>query len=441
MKRIAIITLLTLLVSFARSQNTYWQPIDPAGSTGMTATLIGYVEIDGVEQHSPLLEVGIFHDDECRGADFVSVYIPNQDRYFVYCSFFGLNGEEDHFRIYDHATETELDVYCSQTIIYSDNATFGLPDPYLISFISNHLEVFVVAHPEEGGEVTGAGTYEPESVVTLSAVANDGYTFENWEKEGEVVSTEASFSFTVTAATAGEYIANFSLNEYEINATANPASGGTIEGTGNYHFGALATLTAIPATGYHFVNWTKDGVVVSTSEVYSFVVESTANFIANFQINSYEITASVVPLAGGSVSGMGIYEYGQTATITVTPNENYEFLNWTENNEIVSESLSYSFTVYGNRYLVAHMQYVDNLDENFGNGISIYPNPTTDKLTIESKQTINRLEVINAFGTVVYVSHDRRNKKELIMSRFPAGTYMIRLTTGKNIVMRKIVKQ
>ena len=98
MKKSFLFALLVLLVSFAKAQVamptlqemqtmqmaddgnrvTHWQPVDPPGSSGMTATLVGYVEIDGVEQRSTQLEVGIFHGDVCRGADYVSVYIPNQ---------------------------------------------------------------------------------------------------------------------------------------------------------------------------------------------------------------------------------------------------------------------------------------------------------------------------------------------------------------------------
>ena len=72
MKKSFLFALLVLLVSFAKAQDTrvaipdrqatqmvnalsretHWQPVDPAGSSGMTATLIGYVEIDGVEQRS-----------------------------------------------------------------------------------------------------------------------------------------------------------------------------------------------------------------------------------------------------------------------------------------------------------------------------------------------------------------------------------------------------
>ena len=377
MKKSFLFTLLTLLVSFVFAQETrstypdlmqvlqaanvenrvtHWQPIDPPGSSGMTATLVGYVEIDGVEQRSTQLEVGIFHGDVCRGADYVSVYIPNQDRYFLYCSFFGLNGEEDTFRIYDHATGTELDVTCSQTITYTDNAMIGLSDPYLISFTSNHFEIQTTANPEAGGTVSGAGVYENGGTATLSATANYGYTFVNWTKGVSVASTNTSFSFTVTAATAGEYVANFNPIPYTITATANPTNGGQVEGSGIYNYGTTATLTATPATGYHFVNWTKNGTVVSTSANYSFVVNGSATLVANFAVNSYEITVSANPSAGGTVTGGGNYNHFATCTLMASPNTGYHFVNWTKNGVEVSTSASYSFEVTAGGNYVANFQ-------------------------------------------------------------------------------------
>ena len=74
--------------------------MDPAGSSGMTATIVGVVQFEGEEQHNNNLEVGVFHGDECRGTCMASTVIS--DRYYVFMSVFGLEGEEDTFKIYDH---------------------------------------------------------------------------------------------------------------------------------------------------------------------------------------------------------------------------------------------------------------------------------------------------------------------------------------------------
>ena len=88
------------------------------------------------------------------------------------------------------------------------------------------VAISVSANPANGGTVTGAGTYDPGTTATLTAIANEGYTFTNWTRNGVVMSTNATYSFTVSTAAA--YVANFTINSYNVTATANPAEGGTV---------------------------------------------------------------------------------------------------------------------------------------------------------------------------------------------------------------------
>jgi len=88
------------------------------------------------------------------------------------------------------------------------------------------VAITVSANPANGGTVTGAGTYDPGTSATLTATANEGYTFTNWTRNGVVMSTNATYSFTVS--TAAEYVANFTINSYNITATANPTDYGTV---------------------------------------------------------------------------------------------------------------------------------------------------------------------------------------------------------------------
>ena len=46
-----------------------------------------------------------------------------------------------------------------------------------------------------GGTISGAGTYDYYAQVTLTATANEGYTFYQWKENGNVVSSENPYSF------------------------------------------------------------------------------------------------------------------------------------------------------------------------------------------------------------------------------------------------------
>ena len=56
----------------------------------------------------------------------------------------------------------------------------------------------VTPSPAEGGEMRGAGVYMAGAECTLTAMASAGYAFVNWTENGEVVSTDAAYTFTVT---------------------------------------------------------------------------------------------------------------------------------------------------------------------------------------------------------------------------------------------------
>ena len=83
--------------------------------------------------------------------------------------------------------------------------------------------ITATAEPSEGGTVTGAGTYTHFETCTLTATANEGYTFINWTEDGVEVSTEATYSFEVTGDRT--LVANFEEEIPTIVQTATLAAG------------------------------------------------------------------------------------------------------------------------------------------------------------------------------------------------------------------------
>ena len=218
-----------------------------------------------------------------------------------------------------------------------------IPQTYTISTSAN---------PTNGGNVAGGGSYNQGSSCTVSATANPGYTFANWTENGNVVSNNAIYGFVLTGNRT--LTANFMPQTYTISTTANPANGGSVVGGGTYTFGQSCTLTATPATGFDFINWTKDGTVVSDFANHTFTVTESAEYVANFQAQAFTISTSANPANGGSVSGGGSYNQGSSCTVSATTHSGYAFVNWTENGNEVSTNANYTFTVNANRTLVAN---------------------------------------------------------------------------------------
>ncbi len=355
--------------------------------------------------------------------------------------------------------------------------------------------VTATANPVNAGTISGAGTYNKNTTVTLTATPNEGYNFINWTENGNVISTNTKLTFTITGnrtlvanfeeiylepdialtfkyegkaiepgtinivsdlnddneivcdlnvvnvtskdlnvvfeitddpngigsnyfcwgecyssgtlkATRPVYTGNegifnghskfvdnngnvldnnteihlvytfytesrpenkyiFNVNfkykevEHTVTATATPENAGTISGTGSYVENTIATLTATPNVGYKFVNWTENGNTVSTEAQYSFTITNDRNFVANFELLDYDVTATASPQNAGAITGAGNYKHGDNVTLKATPNVGYKFVNWTENGNTVSTEAQYSFTITNDRNFVANFELLD----------------------------------------------------------------------------------
>ncbi len=175
-----------------------------------------------------------------------------------------------------------------------------------------------------------------------AANGGNGAHFRKLEYQYQNISGDTAFSLYVSdAATA------------QITASVDPAGTGSVSGAGNYPVGANATLTATPAAGYGFVNWTVNGTQVSTSAKYTFAVSANRALVAHF-VPSCVITTNRSPVNGGHSSAGGTYNTGAQVTVTATPNKGFTFGGWYEWGATqVSISPSYTFTASQDMLLVA----------------------------------------------------------------------------------------
>ena len=226
-----------------------------------------------------------------------------------------------------------------------------------VRLASSLLSITASVNSEEGGTIVGRfGEYVYGTRCIVTANPNEGYVFGGWDENGEIVSTNTVYKFTVTSSRS--LVANFG---HLITATADPYEGGSIEGAGIYSHGDECTLTASANTGYTFINWTMDGIEVTSDTSYSFIVTQNATYVANFEANNYEVSVTIDPLEGGSVLGEGEYDYGTTCTLSSIPNDGYVFLKWTDSfGNVVSNEPTYSFTVTGDVNFTAIFETLPN---------------------------------------------------------------------------------
>ena len=295
--------------------------------------------------------------------------------------------------------------------------------------------ITATAAPSNGGTVTGGGTYQQGQSCTVTATPNNGYTFINWTENGNVVSTNASYTFTVTGNRT--LVANFQVQTFTISLSVNPANAGTVTGDGTYDYGASCTVIARPNQRYEFINWTENGVEVSTEQSYTFTVTANRTLVANFAMPMVEIRAMVDPEEAANISGTGTYQYGETVTLVLARNEDWSFVNWTEDGEVVSEEMTYTFVATQSRDLVAHFQFTEGVDEN-NISAKVYPNPTKGEITLEG-EGLSHVRIVNAYGQMVYNTKVEGEQVRIDLSNMAKGIYMMHIEANGGQAVRKIV--
>ena len=195
--------------------------------------------------------------------------------------------------------------------------------------VAGNFAVILSSNPVAGGKTAGSGAYRAGAVVTVTATPNTGYAFVNWTKSGNIVSTSSNYQFTLTANTT--LVANFSAvqsSQFALVLSSAPVVGGTTSGSGSYNGGTSVTATAIANTGYTFVNWTKNGVIASTSSAYTFPLNANTALVANFAINTFTLNVTAVNGTVLKTPDQLTYNYGSVVHLTATPNTGYTFKSW-----------------------------------------------------------------------------------------------------------------
>lgn len=224
--------------------------------------------------------------------------------------------------------------------------------------VGSALSVSTVAQPANGGYTTGDGAYAPGSLASVVATPNPGYKFSKWLRQGVLVGTSRTNTFTVSSNVV--LVAKFKP-VYTVEVVADPEYAGEVEADPVYESGELAKLKAKPNAGYCFVNWTQNDFPVSASTTYQFNVTANRSLVGHFAAGK-RIDAAADPLAAGTVSGGGILPLGDMVLLEAQANPGYVFLNWTENGVVVGETETLAFSGPASRSLVANFIAQPELD-------------------------------------------------------------------------------
>lgn len=203
-----------------------------------------------------------------------------------------------------------------------------------------------------GGSVSGSGTYDYGSKVTLTASAATGYTFMGWfNTSGTSVGTSTTYTINSVTAAVTVY-ARFQKNWYTVTYTRGTGVNSLSKTSERVAYnGTVTSETAVASTGYNSPTWTKSSgtglLSVSAGKATLSAIQSNCTLVASATINSYTISytknANIASISKTSET----VNYGGTATCTATLPANtaqytYSFGGWYEGSTQVGTALALS---------------------------------------------------------------------------------------------------
>lgn len=367
---------------------------------------------------------------------------------------------------------------------------------FIAEFSTFQYEITTAASPEEGGTVTGAGTYYYGERIEVKATPNEYYMFLCWSdgiaSNPRIVNVTQNATFTALFRMTG-------TPEHEITVVSDNPLLGAVTGNGVYPEGDTIQISAFANSNARFTHW-DDG---DTDNPRDIIVTGNMTFTAYFElIPTYTITVETENALMGSVYGSGRYMEGSVVEIGAVPGQNIYFTGWQDGNMsnprniIVTEDATYTasfaveptptyeVTIYydenqgfvlgagtyavGSTATIAAIpadgyQFIKWGDDNtenpreilvdhdiilaaFFNGtgveenqaymLSVFPNPTNGKIQILGLEDLTEIEIYNAYGMML-MKTQATGDTEIDVSEFAPGSYIVRI--GKHF--GKFIKQ
>jgi len=267
--------------------------------------------------------------------------------------------------------------------------------------------------------------------ATFVALPNTGYTFSRWS-DGN---TQNPRTLTVTHDTA--LVAYFTANTpqwYRFSVVSEDTLKGTVQIiTQPSQANPQATFVALPNTGYTFSRWS-DGntqnprtLTVTQDTVLVACFTSSSQQWYNFNVVSEDVNKGTVQvLAQPSQSN-------PQATFVALPNTGYTFSRWSDGNTQNPRSI----TVTQDTILIAFFTSTQGIAEAENASIKLYPNPASDKVTLEGIGNEADIFIISAMGKVVRRLENAGGTITFSVGDLPKGIYFVRVG---NAVRKMVVE-
>lgn len=279
---------------------------------------------------------------------------------------------------------------------------------------------------------------------TMSPTGASSYTFQGGNA---VVTPTVNSTYTVIGSSSAGCLSQVVISTVTINASPLPTIAVT---SGSVCSGKSFTIVPSGANTYTFEGG--NSVVTPTSSTsYTVVGTNSVGCVSNTFATS-NITVSPAPVV--LVSGSGTICTGQSATLSASGANTYSWNTGATTTVIVvtptittSYTTTGTFSVTGCTGIKVTNLVVSTCAGIAGNsaelnGVSVYPNPTSNDFIIDLKNGSDKTVTTTDYtGKVVSIINSKNDKIKIALGALPNGIYIVKIESNDLTKVIKVVKQ
>lgn len=265
--------------------------------------------------------------------------------------------------------------------------------------VQDTTPITIISGPVDIFTGTGANDDDCSTTVNYDEVTIDSFvTEDNCGDSTTITIVQTGGLGSGASFTVGTTIEEYTLTDVNGNETI-------------FTFEVNITDTTLP-----IIDCSNDDVIVSGDDEGNYMVEDYASTVSDNCSSVADLVITQDPSAGTVVIDPSTTEITLTATDDAGNTTTCTF------NLVVDETLGVN-------------------DVSLESGLSLYPNPTEDQVTVSAIRVFDAVTVYDLRGRLVVQESVNTLSTSLDMSSFEAGIYLVKITSGTSVVTKRLIKK
>ena len=223
--------------------------------------------------------------------------------------------------------------------------TFTMSDSD-IAYTAKWSKTTISVSASSAGSVSGlSSTYKVGDKVTVTAVTNNGYTWDGWYLNGEKVSSDLQYEIQITEEPLN-YVATWKY--YTLTTSRNISAAGTVNSYWNQKVtvGDSVELVANTNKGYTWLGWYDGETLISMETTFTYEMPAESKtLIAKWTY--YTLSTQTNNSEAGTYTALSDKKVtvGDSIELIASTNDGYTWLGWYDGETLISMETTYTYVM------------------------------------------------------------------------------------------------